>query len=555
MLYAALQQLLADYLTAAEKSQIALINVTEPKHEQFGHLTTNLAMVLAKYRRQAPAIIAADIQAYCTAKAPDAFAAITIHRPGFINFTCQHNFLYQDLATIHANPTRFGTATQRHPLKYNLELVSANPTGLLHIGHVRNGVVGDVFARILRSQGYQVVSEYYTNDAGKQINYLGLTLFHHYLRACGQTTTLSANCYQGDCYAAPAQKIKAQIGAKWINVAYDEETIRDPQVNAWFRHFGVNYFLKLIQATLTELDIQIDYYISEQSMYDQGKITNLLATYQKKGYLYKKDGAWWFNSTAFGDDKDRVLQKSDGTYSYIVADLAAHAEKLARTKADLLINFWGGDHHGYIGRMNAGLQMLGFAPNILEIILIQMVRLVKDKVEVKISKRKGTAIWANDLLKLMSVGELRYWMCARNPGSHLEIDLNLLQQRSMSNAYFYNQYAVARINQIFKLAEQQQLKATQVHDLLTTEEENRLMLKMSQYPKILATVIAKRSPDLLCDYFFTLSKLFHSYYNQHRIINLQNHELSQQRLGFLKALLTIYRNGFSLLGVSLLEKM
>ena len=555
MLYDSLLQLISSYVSEIEEAVLQNVTLTEPKQERFGHFTTNLAMILAKQRRQNPLVIAEDLQKYCLAKHKDWFAKISVVKPGFVNFTCSHDFLYDDLKTIHQEKMAFGKSKPTNNALYNLELVSANPTGPLHIGHVRNGVVGDVYGRVLANNGYRVTREYYTNDAGKQINYLALTLFHYYLHACGKKTTLGINCYKADCYELPGAAIYQQVGAKWKDVAYDDEEIKDEKVRRWFCQFGVRYFLNLIQTSLQQMHIQIDYYISEKEMFAQKKVAELRATYEDKGYLYKKDGAWWLASSLFGDDKDRVFQKSDQTYSYIAADLASHAQKLERTKADLLINFWGADHHGYIKRMQAGLQMLGYSPAVLEIVLIQMVRLVQNKVEVKISKRKGTAVWANDLLDLMSVGELRYWMCARNPSTHLEIDLDLLQQKSMNNAYFYNQYAFARMNQIFKLADQQKMQLSEKHDLLQTIEENRLMLKMSQYHKMLATVVAKRSPDLLCDYFFALSKLFHSYYNKHRIVNNSNQKLTAQRLGFLKALKYLYQHGFNLLQVELLEQM
>ena len=214
MLYDSLLQLIFSYVSIPEEAVLQNVTLTEPKQERFGHFTTNLAMILAKQRRQNPLLIAEDLQKYCLAKHKNWFAKISVVKPGFVNFTCSHDFLYDDLQTIHKEKSAFGTTKQPNDAIYNLELVSANPTGPLHIGHVRNGVVGDVYGRVLANNGYSVTREYYTNDAGKQINYLALTLFHYYLHACGKTTTLSAHCYQADCYEQPGTEIYQQVGAK-----------------------------------------------------------------------------------------------------------------------------------------------------------------------------------------------------------------------------------------------------------------------------------------------------------------------------------------------------
>ncbi|ATZ16542.1 arginyl-tRNA synthetase [Entomoplasma freundtii] len=518
-----------------------------------GGYATTVALAGAKSLKQAPIKIAEVIKAHLDKK--DYYETVEIVKPGFINVTFKPEFLSQVLVNIDDEKENYG----QNPVKdyiYNVEEVSANPTGWLHIGHARNAVFGDSLTRILKKDGYPTQTEYYTNDAGNQINILAVTVFVHYLNLLGIKAEKPEGAYAGDAYNDVAQKFIDEYGDKFKDVKFNDKQILDEEVHQLFRVRATRHFLKIIKTQLADLDVHIGHYSSEQEMYDKHEIEKLIALYEEKGALFQKEGATWLRTTDFGDDKDRVLIKSDGSYTYIVPDLATHHIRVQRTNADKYINIWGGDHHGYIPRLRAGLALLGNDREILDIETVQMVRLIKDGQEYKMSKRKGTAVWLIDILEMVGKDSLRYMLASKSPSSHMDLDLDLIQQKNSSNPVYYAQYATARANSVLRQAKNKSLEPLWSQtSLLNQPRELALLATLDNFSEVIHSASKNRAPQLVTDYIQQLAKQFHSYYADAQIIDDTNPALSQARLGLVAATLQVLTNAFDLIGVSPKEKM
>lgn len=533
------------------------VMVEKPRQEGFGHLSTNLTLLLAKDLKKAPNKIAAEIIAFIEKNNKPYFKKIEIAGAGFINFTLADEQLQHVISDVLKLQTKYGHSYPKNFI-YNLEIVSANPTGFLHIGHARNGAIGDSVARILRAAGYKVQTEYYVNDAGNQINNLAVTVFVSYLNLLGKKTELPPEAYRGDMYDEVAQYFVDKYQNKFIDVTFDEDyKLSDPEVHEMFRKKSVDLFLDIIKEQLKLFRVEIEHYSSEASMYEGGKIQSTLAQYAKLNKTYQLDGALWLKTTDFGDDKDRVLVKSNGDLTYITPDLASHNERLMRSKADKLVNFWGGDHHGYIIRMLAGLQLLGYKKDILDIDMIQMVRLIKDGAEYKMSKRKGTAVWLIDLIEEIGVDPIRYMLVSKSAQSHMDLDIGVLKEHSSKNPVYYAQYATARCNSVLQQAKVNDIKVDDVKtfELLTSQKELDLLNDIDLFNRCIEGAAKLRQPHLICDYLQNIARQFHSYYNESKVINLDNLELTKQRLVFIKVIYQILANAFNLLGVNVIEQM
>ncbi|WP_101519230.1 arginine--tRNA ligase [Spiroplasma melliferum] len=550
-----IENLLQEYLKA--NNLTIPVMVEKPRQEGFGHLSTNLALLLAKKLKKTPNKIAEEIIAFIEKNNKSYFKKIEIAGAGFINFTLADDQLHQVINEVLKRQANYGYSAAKN-FTYNLEIVSANPTGFLHIGHARNGAIGDSVARILRAAGYHVQTEYYVNDAGNQINTLAVTVFVSYLNLLGKKTELPADAYRGDMYDAVAQYFVDNYQDKFINLTFNEDyKISDPKVHEIFRKKSVDLFLDIIKKQLQLFRVDIEYYSSEASMYEGGKIDATLAQYAKLGKTYQQDGALWLKTTDFGDDKDRVLVKSNGDLTYITPDLASHNERLMRSKADKLVNFWGGDHHGYIVRMLAGLQLLGYKKDILDIDMIQMVRLIKDGAEYKMSKRKGTAVWLIDLIEEIGVDAIRYMLSSKSAQSHMDLDIGILKEHSSKNPVYYAQYATARCNSVLKQAKISKINFTDVKtfELLMSQKELYLLNEIDLFNRCIEGAAKLRQPHLICDYVQNIARQFHSYYNESKVINLDNLELTKQRLVFIKVIYQVLSNAFNLLGVNVIEQM
>lgn len=410
----------------------------------------------------------------------------------------------------------------------------------------------------MRAAGYKVQTEYYVNDAGNQINILAITFFVSYLNLLGKKTKLPSEAYRGDMYNNMAKYFVDNYQDKFINLTFDKNyKISDPKVHEIFRKKSVDLFLNIIKNQLKIFKVEIEHYSFEYSMYQEGKIDIILKQYAKLGKTYKQDGALWLKTTDFGDDKDRVLVKSNGDLTYITPDLASHNERLIRSKADKLVNFWGGDHNGYIVRMLAGLQLLGYNKDVLDIDMIQMVRLIKNGAEYKISKRKGTAVWLIDLIEEIGIDPIRYMLVSKKIQSHMELDIDILKEYSSKNSVYYAQYAIARCNSILQQAKINNIDVADVKsfELLTSQKELELLNEIDLFNSCIEGAAKLRQPHLICDYLQSITQQFHSYYNESKVINLNNLKLTKQRLVFIKVIYQILSNAFNLLGINVIEQM
>ncbi|WP_106078985.1 arginine--tRNA ligase [Mesoplasma coleopterae] len=517
------------------------------------HFSTTLALMSAKELKQNPVQLAETIKEELMQK--DYYDQIEIAGPGFINIKVKTELLSRTIKNITTLKEAYGKNKSKNKI-INIEYVSANPTGYLHVGHARNAVTGSVLEEVLKFDGYEVQTEYYTNDAGNQINILAVTVFVHYLWALGIEAEKPANTYGGTFYDDLANTMIEKYGDKFKNLTFTETAISDPEVHQIFRKEATEYFLAEIKKQLKDFGVVIDHYSSEQEMYDTNQIEKLLEEYKEKNATYEADGALWLKTTEFGDDKDRVLIKKDGSLTYIVPDLATHNIRIDRTKADVLINIWGGDHHGYIQRMRAGLQLLGHNPDILEIEMVQMVRLIKDGQEYKMSKRKGTAVWLVDIMEMVGKDALRYMLASKSSSSHMDLDLDLVQQKNATNPVYYAQYATARCHSILNQAEQKNIKANlEETNLLSNKKEVELLLTLDNFNQVIQMAAKNRAPQLICEYIQTICKQFHSYYADTKILDEKDLPISEARLGLVLAVLQVLTNAFTVIGVSALETM
>ncbi|WP_339022488.1 arginine--tRNA ligase [Spiroplasma endosymbiont of Crioceris asparagi] len=527
--------------------------VEKTKSFQNGHFSTNFALINAKVNQLKPIELANTL--IDLLKKETIFSKVEIAGQGFINLFLKEEYIFKKVfSEIESQDLKYGSSKSNNK-KISIELVSANPTGYLHIGHARNGVIGDVIARIMRFAGYDVETEYYTNDFGNQINISAATLFYFYKKALNQEIAKPEEMYEGDIYIKAGEELKKEIGDKYANNIIKDNKIVNPEVHEFFKSKSINFFLKIIKEHLKLMDINIEKFISEKSMYDSGAIQKTLDFLSKNNASYEKDGAIWLKSTTFGDDKDRVLVKSDGSFAYILPDLASQWQRFKRENADEYIFVWGADHHGYVPRMKAGLQLLGEDGSKFVFEIIQMVSLTKAGKEFKMSKRAGTAVWLIDLYEMVGKDGIRYMMASKNSNTHMNFDIDLITQKSLNNPIFYLQYATARANQIIMKAEENNIKPSKNVNLLTDKKEIELILQIDNFQKIVRDAAVNKSPNLVCDYVQNICKLFHSNYNSNKIIDTNNLELSAQRLNLVYATYKLVRNVFNLLGLDVVNKM
>ncbi len=544
---------LQEYLNNKQIKNTEII-LEEPNKLEYGNLYTNLALMISKKLKDNSINIAEDIKRWLLAKKNTYILKIDIVKPGFINIFLNNYSLFNMIKTINNNE-KFGKKATKN-FKYNLEVVSANPTGNLHVGHARNGIIGDSVRRILKYNGFNVYTEYYLNDAGVQINLLALTVFYNYLNMFDIDVVTNDNLYKGIEYKKIAEQIYNKYQDDFVKTKYSDKEILNTKVNNIFKEIALNHFLKSIKNQLNIMKIHVDYFISEKKIYESGIINKMLKHYEKTDASYWKDGALWLKTTEFKDDKDRVLIKKDGTYTYITPDLASHHLKIIKTKPDKIIDFWGGDHHGYIKRMQCGLDLYGHQENILEVDIIQMVRVIKDNKEFKMSKRKGTAIWVTDLVEMIGYDALRFMLCSKSNNTHMDLDIDLLSSKTSKNPIFYIQYACSRIMKILKRAEIEKIHYQNIEtfNYIENESEQKLIQKLLLFTKTLENAANTRSPHLICDYLYNITKLFHNYYHQYKIID-NNKELTLGRLYLINAIFTILKIGLSLLGIEAKEEM
>ncbi|BCB05971.1 arginine--tRNA ligase [Bacillus sp. KH172YL63] len=532
----------------ATEDQIPDVILEIPKEKSHGDYSTNMAMQLARVAKKAPRMIADDIVAnFDQSKA--SIEKMEIAGPGFINFYMNNAYLTDLIPLILDQDQEYGQSNAGNGERVNVEFVSANPTGDLHLGHARGAAVGDSLCNVLEKAGYQVTREYYINDAGNQIHNLAISVEARYFQALGQDKAMPEDGYHGADIIGIGKKLVEEYGSKYAEVS-DEERYK------FFREYGLKVEMAKLQKDLEMFRVPFNVWYSETSLYENGKIDAALDKLKENGHVYEEDGATWFRSTELGDDKDRVLIKNDGTYTYLTPDISYHQDKFERGH-DVLINIWGADHHGYIPRMKAAIEALGFDRDKLEVEVIQLVHLYKNGEKMKMSKRTGKAVTLRELVEEVGLDAVRYFFAMRSADTHMDFDLDLAVSQSNENPVYYAQYAHARICSILRQAEEQGLASEDKIDLklIGTEKEVDLLKKLGEFPQMIADSAEKRTPHRVANYINDLASAFHSFYNANKVLDDENRELTTARLALVKVVRVTLQNALALIGVDAPEKM
>ncbi|MBP3264723.1 MAG: arginine--tRNA ligase [Acidaminococcaceae bacterium] len=521
------------------------VQLTVPPKKEFGDFATNFAMQSARALRCNPRVLAQYIVDHLDCAY---VKRMEIAGPGFLNFYLDPDWVYDMLAHIVEAGENYGNLPKASDEKIQVEYVSANPTGPLHVGHGRGAAVGSALSNLLKAAGYDVEQEYYINDAGNQMNNLARSVNARYLELLGQTCEFPEDGYHGHDIIDTAQRIIDKYGDRFLKMEEDERLEQ-------FKTIAYQEKLAALKEDLERFNVRFDVWFSEKTLHEANKIHEACDYLLEKGYMEKRDGALWLKSTEFGDDKDRVVIRDNGVPTYFAADIAYHTNKFNRG-FDRVINLWGADHHGYIARMKAAMQCMGFKPEQLEILVLQMVRLLRDGQEVKMSKRTGQSVTLNELIDEVGTDAARFFFVMRSIDSQLDFDLDLAVKKSNDNPVFYVQYAHARIcssmRQVAEAGITVQGKGN--YRLLTEPVEVDLIKKLGEYPEMLAAAAKERAVQQVAHYVYDLAGLFHSAYNQCRILGV-NEELQQARLAMVMAVGHVVRHALSILGVSAPEKM
>lgn len=521
----------------------SLVMIETPKEKIHGDYSTNIAMRLAKVLRNNPLNISKILKEEL--EKSSLIEKVEIAGPGFINFFMKKESLTEILKTIINKGDDFGRNNSGNNEKIMVEYVSANPTGDLHLGHARGAAYGDSLTRVLKFSGYDCLREYYVNDAGNQINVLAKSLFLRYKQCFDLEINLDEIGYQGKDVINLAKDIAKKEHDKYLKVS-EEEAIE------YFKNIGIELELNKIKKDLDLYRVDFDNYSSERSLYKDKKVQQTLEALIKSGHTYTQDDALWLKTTDFGDDKDRVLVKSDGSYTYLLPDLAYHKDKFDRGYNKLL-NLFGADHHGYIVRLKAGLDILGYNSKNLEILIIQMVRLMENGTELKMSKRTGNAVTIRELCEDVGVDVARYFFLSKTLDSHFDFDLDVARKSSSENPVYYIQYAYARMCSILRKNDHFVIKDS--YKLLTNEKEMDLIKAMSEFPKLVIEIAKTKEVHRLTTYSYKVANLFHSLYNDIKFIDEENEELTAERLALVKACSIVLKNSLNLLGVEVKEAM
>lgn len=534
---------------ASAREEIPAVMLEVPRDKSHGDLATNLAMQLTKIAKRNPREIAGLILEHFD-KGRASVESAEIAGPGFINFRLDKRFLHAVIGDVRTQGERYGSVNAGGGQKIQVEFVSANPTGSLHLGHARGAAVGDALCNLLAFAGHEVTREYYINDAGNQVLNLAKSIEARYRQALGQDAEMPEDGYYGEDIIGFARELAEREGDKLLALPEEERL-------AFFRSYGLERELDKIKRDLERFGVKFDVWFSETSLYENGKVEAALNALREKGQVYEQDGAVWLKTTPYGDDKDRVLVKNDGTYTYLTPDIAYHMDKYGRGY-DRMINIWGADHHGYIPRMKAAMAALGNDPEKLTVLIAQMVSLYQNGEKVKMSKRTGKAVTVEELMDEVGVDAIRYFFTMRSIDSHLDFDMDLAVSTSNENPVYYVQYAHARICSIFRQAEEQGITLlpwdqAPLHRL-TAEQEFDLLRKMGELPEVVADAARVYAPHVIIRYVYELASMFHSYYRAERVIT-EDAEQSQARLQLLSAIRTVIANCLAIVGVSAPQRM
>lgn len=520
------------------------IIIEKPKRDEFGDFATNVAMLLAgkegKPPRQIAELIAKEI------RQTENIKKVEVAGPGFINIFMDDKYWLSLLREVHNLKEKYGTSNTGSGKKVQVEFVSANPTGPLHIGHGRGAAVGDSLANILKAAGYKVVKEYYVNDAGRQVYILGESVRKRMEELQGKDVEFPDDYYKGEYVKEIAQDFLTKHSS--VGKAQSTSTVQD---------FACEAMLERIKKDLQDFDVEFDNWFSEKTLEDEGLVNNAIEELRKNGYIYEDEGAVWFRTTQLGDDKDRVLIKADKEKTYFASDIAYHKKK-AESGFSTIVNIWGADHHGYEARVRAALKAFGYDDNILKIIFIQLVALLRNGVQVPMGKREGEFVTLRQVIDEVGKDACRFFFLMRKSDAQLEFDLELAKKQAPENPVFYVQYAHARICSIIKHAKENgiSLPATEGVDikLLSLKEELDIIKKLASFPDIVKGGAIAMEPHRITFYLQELAGLFHPYYNKNRVV-ADDKSLTNARLYLCEAVKKVMQNGLKLLGVSAPEEM
>jgi len=549
---AKVKKALLETIKALYSTEINGFSLEPPREESYGDYATNVAFLLAKSLRKNPQEIAQEIANKLSNEGLSAEAL-----KGFINIRLKEGFLQEEFSRLFKEGSSYFFEPVERPLYMQVEFVSANPTGPLHVGHGRGAVVGDVLSRILKRFGHKVVREYYINDAGNQVYMLGLSVVYRYYELLGKEEenikkVFEEEGYKGKYVIRLAKDLKAFYGEKLLHMPI-EEAINIAKEYAYKR------LLEDIKETLDSMDVAFDVWFSERSLYEKGVVEEAIRELERRGYVYEKDGALWFKSSAFGDDKDRVLKKSDGSYTYFAGDVAYHYEKFKRG-FEKVINLWGADHHGYEKRLMGALRALGIPEDWLVVEFVQMVRLISEGQEVRMSKRTGEFITLADLLEEVGKDAVRFVFLTRSSNTPLDFDIDLVKKKTSENPVFYVQYAHARVRGVFREvkerygidADKEALMPYVKH--LSSQEDLRLIKRCLYLKDVYEGVLSTFSPHLITYALLDLAKDFHHYYNHHRVM-VEDKNTMLSRLALFKGVEITLKNAFEILGINAPEGM
>ncbi len=549
--YAAISGTIADAAVAAglaAREELPVFVLEVPRDKAHGDLATNAAMQLTKIARKNPRQIAEAILAHLDKEKASILSA-DIAGPGFINFRLDRSYLYPVVGQVHEAGDAYGRGESTGK-RVEMEFVSANPTGSLHLGHARGAAVGDALCNVLDFAGNEVTREYYINDAGAQVNNLAKSIEARYRQQLGQEAELPEDGYHGEDIVGFAKQLVEEKGDSLLSMD-------DTERFAFLKAYGLERELGKIKRDLERFRVRFDLWYSETSLYETGLVTDALDALREKGQVYEEEGATWLNTTAYGDDKNRVLIKNDGSYTYLTPDIAYHRDKYGRGY-DTMINIWGADHHGYIPRMKAAMEALGNDPDKLVVLIAQMVSLFQNGEKVKMSKRTGKAVTMEDLMDEVGVDAIRYFFTMRSMDSHLDFDMDLAVSTSNENPVYYVQYAHARICSILRQAAEQGISPLPLAEVdlskLATEHEYDLLLKMAEFPQEIKLAADQHAPHRLVRYVYELASQLHSYYRAERVIT-EDLAQAHARLALLGAVRTVIANVLRLIGVSAPERM
>lgn len=514
------------------------VELESPNDVNNGNLSTNVCLKITKLVGKNPMEIAQQVVDQLEV---DGIDTIEVKKPGFINFFYGNEFFNQKVNEI-IEAQEFIFDTNEHNY-YNVEYVSANPTGDLHLGHARNAVYGDSICRLLRKIGNKVDSEYYINDAGSQMNNLGLSVQFFYLQKLGIELDFPEDGYRGQ----EIQDIASEIYNEYGEDKKDEDVV-------WFREYAYAKNLEEIKRILKELHIEFDIWTSERSLYEKNMVEENLNTLATKGDIYSQDDALWLATSKYFDDKDRVLKKSDGNYTYFASDVAYHMDKFNRGYSNL-IDVWGGDHHGYINRVKSSISSLGQPADKFEVLIIQMINILQNNERVKMSKRSGTSVTIKDLLKEIDADSLRYFFLMRSADTQVDFDIELAKQQNADNPIYYIQYAHARIAKLLQKALEENIKPdSNVSNEEFSDNEKEIIAFLNTYPKVVVSAANKRLPHLICNYLYDLASLYHRYYNQEHVFNDKNTNVNG-KINIAFAIQKIIKDGLNSIGINAKDNM